>query len=428
MELKKILLIFLLAFFIRSLFLLNPFETADSDEYKLYATNLLRYHTFSSSKNPPILPSTFRTPIYPMFVTSIYFLFGTKDIFVYLFQVIIGSLTCIVLYFLTLDLFHNRKIATLTGLLCAMHPFLYFLTSSLMTETLFTFLLSVTILMLVKTNIYKSIKMCFCSGVFLGITTLCRPTTQFLPLFVLLIMVFILMNKKLFVRYSLIFILGFILSILPWVARNYIVTNEFIPISGGRGVNLYLATLNSEIYHDVKNFDAHDAANKDELYKRYIDNWNTPGVIEIEREMWKKAIARIKKRPFEFMLKRLKIQPFLWVGSSYLINLNWSEVFKKDNYIIFFMKLFILLFFHILPILMYLFGGWLIRKKWKKYILVYFIPIYFALVYFPIHTEMRYSIPAYPYVLLFSSYVIYYFYKKFTRKISNGNVYSNTSL
>ncbi len=404
---KDLLIIFFIALIFRLLFLLHPYETGDSCEYRLYALNMIKYHTFSYSREPPIIPSTHRTPVYPLFIAIIYSIFGVKDIFIYVIQALISTVTCLIIYFIALELFHKRIIAFLSGVAVALYPFLSWFVSTVMVETLFAFLLAATLLFIiwgVKTNSWK---LFLTGGVLLGLTTLCKPTTQFLLLFIIFSLWFIYSNKELFFRNSLIFFVGFIICILPWTIRNFAITKQIIPITSQGLDNFYLATLDTSVFDDVAQNNFWIGGQRDALLKGYLSTvHNDSKNREVKKEMLGKAILNIKKNPLAFIARRLKCEFFLWAGSNYMIETTWSEAIRKHAYGIIIGKFIITIFLHIFPISMYLFAGWLLRNDWRKYLLVYSIPVYFAILHFPIHIEMRYSMPAYPYILIFCIYAL----------------------
>lgn len=418
---KDLLIIFSLALILHSLFLLRPYETGDSYEYRTYASNIIKYNRFSYSENPPIVSSTFRTPVYPVFIAMVYSAFGMKDIFVYLAQVIISALTCLVMYFIAVNLF-DRRIAFLAGIVITLHPFLGWFVSTLLTETLFTFLLSVTVLFILRAIKLNKIRLFFLSGILLGVTTLCKPTTLFLFIFVASALLFIFNKKDLAIKYIAILFIGFTVSLLPWTLRNYIVTKRFIPITTEGPANLYIATLDSGIFDDVKQNNFYAGGQRDTLFKRHLLNvHNDQALRQVSKEMWEKAIIKIKNNPLAFIFKRVKYQFYLWAGSNYMIETTWPEAISRRAYGIIIAKFIITVFLHIFPISMYLFAGWLLKSDWRKYLLVYLIPIYFAILHFPIHIEMRYSMPAYPYILIFCVYAILDLAARTKSKITGNN-------
>src|SRR3954462_4193085 len=58
-----------------------PVSDLDSSGYTVIADNMLSHHIFSEYLNPPYLPSTFRTPTYPVLLAAWKFLFRSFSFF-----------------------------------------------------------------------------------------------------------------------------------------------------------------------------------------------------------------------------------------------------------------------------------------------------------------------------------------------------------
>lgn len=406
MQKKDLLIIFSVALLIRALFLFHPYETGDSKEYRTLASNLIKYSSFTYSSQLPISPTTHRTPVFPGFIALIYLVFGMNDKFIYAAQAVISAISCLVVYFIALDLF-SRKVAFWSAMAVALHPFMSWFVNTSMPETLFAFLLLVAIFSLSRAVKLNNNWLFLLGGILLGISALCRPTTKFMFLWVIFILLLIYRNKKVFLKYSMIFLVGFFLSVLPWCIRHYIVSKQVIFITSQGPDNLYLASLPGNVFDDVTQYDFSVGGSRDPLImKAMLSEANDSELRQVKKDMWKKIIANISANPLAYIGNRIKCEFFLWVGSNYIISMNFSEALSRRLYGVLILKSFVVIFLHILPICMYFFAGWLLRKGWRKYLLVYSVPVYFAILHFPIHIEMRYSMPAYPYILIFCIYAI----------------------
>src|SRR5262249_36213633 len=101
-------------------------------------------------------------------------------------------------------------------------------------ETLFTALLVLSIVMLIRSLSQQGgVRLSFVAGLALGITTLVRGTTQFLPVFFFVISGFQGIPKRL-VKCTL-FLLGMCLLVLPWTWRNLYTLGEPIIVQTGFG-------------------------------------------------------------------------------------------------------------------------------------------------------------------------------------------------
>ena len=196
--------------------------------YYNLAVNLLEYNVFSNPIGPPFVPNIFRTPIYPFFLASLYALFGYKLYIPILCQLLISSLTCIVTYKIAKILF-IEKAALCAGLFTAFEYSSVLFANILITDTLFSFLFIMHIYFLIKFFKTNSKKTLVYSAILLGCSTLCRPVSVYFFLF--LIWIFVLHYKNNFwegiLKYA-VFTLIFILTLLPWMLRNYIVSGRFL--------------------------------------------------------------------------------------------------------------------------------------------------------------------------------------------------------
>lgn len=208
----------------------------DATGYHKIAVNLLENNGFSTSESFPYAPDISRTPVYPFFLAALYAIFGYKPYMAILFQLIIASMTCILIYKIA-KIFFNEKIAFLAGLLTAFEYSGILYSNQLLTDTLFTFLFIVHIYFLVKFLTTNNNKGLVYSGVFLGVSTLCRVVSVYFLIF--LIAVFFLHFRKslpkAIIKYSIL-TLVFLLTITPWMVRNYTVSGKFLVSSVQEGV------------------------------------------------------------------------------------------------------------------------------------------------------------------------------------------------
>jgi 4-amino-4-deoxy-L-arabinose transferase-like glycosyltransferase len=191
----------------------------------------------------------FRDPTYPIFTPPLYavfiaggsILFGNNQLPIKVFQVIVDGLMVVIIYLITEKVF-DRRVAVLSSVAWAIYPFAIYPTIYIGSETIFTFLLGCAILFIVRALHLKNVYDYLLTGCFLGLATMVRGTTQFLPL--LLPLVFVSaegINKHMVMNY-LILCLVFATVLLPWGMRNYLVLGKFIPVANASGVFLYGAS------------------------------------------------------------------------------------------------------------------------------------------------------------------------------------------
>ena len=196
----------------------------DSIQYWQIAENILNHGSFSLSNTQPIIPDHSRTPLYPLFISMLKWL-GSDASGIIFIQILVSVATCLIVILLTYKLVNSWKAANLAGAIMAVDIPSIVYSNSLLTETVFTFLLTLSLLFLV---LYfkepEKTSPLLISGTLMGLSILCRPVSAFLPLFILFL--FFILPKKpkvyLFKRASLYLTLCFVV-VSPWLTRNQLI-------------------------------------------------------------------------------------------------------------------------------------------------------------------------------------------------------------
>lgn len=218
----------------------------DSLTYQTIAFNILREHCYCLLPN---LPTVDRAPLWPAIIAAIYGALGPHDRTVRLFLCIVGSATCVLIYFFARDLF-SKHAGLFAGLFAAIYPFLFVYDAWLYSESLYIFLVLAfcyTLYYLQRTLRWSLILL---SGVLLVLLSLTRPNgPAILALF--LIWAFVMGRAKQIpwpgvIRSALTVIIVFLALIAPWTIRNYEVTHAFVPTAVGDG-KVLLGAYNDKI-------------------------------------------------------------------------------------------------------------------------------------------------------------------------------------
>jgi len=171
-------------------------------------------------------PYAYKAPGYPIFLAFFYKFFGVfwPAIIV---QIILSSFLAVLIFKISATIGLGKKISWLAGILTATGPHLIYYGNVYVTESLFAFLLLFGIFFFIKFLKEISLKYALLSGFFLGIDTLVKVSTQFLPLAFLPFFVFLIyrssktVRKKLII-YCLFFLFIFAVVLTPLAIRNYI--------------------------------------------------------------------------------------------------------------------------------------------------------------------------------------------------------------
>ena len=203
----------------------EPAVRSDAVDYVVYSSNILHYGVFSRSYSPnkPPDPDCYRTPGYPLFLALIVRLGGPTHLYsnVLFVQAVMGALM-VPLTFLAASSFMPFLPALFSALLVCASPHLISIGGYVLTESLFGFLLLISLCFYLFACRRGGTWRWVCAGFLFGIANLVTPTVLPLPWFLagLTFLVFRRMGKD--VRKSLaIFLLVFSIIPVGYAVRNH---------------------------------------------------------------------------------------------------------------------------------------------------------------------------------------------------------------
>jgi 4-amino-4-deoxy-L-arabinose transferase-like glycosyltransferase len=220
----------------------------DSAFYQGIAFHLLNEHCFCLEA---FVPTVDRAPLWPFTIAGLTLIFGQSDYFARLFLSLVGSGTCVLVYFFARDLF-SWRIGVLAGVFAAIYPELYIYDGWLYTESLYIFLLFAMCygLYRLQHTPERNWRIWILCGVLLGLLSLTRPNgTIVIVLFVIWCAIMVwqkFLSLRVTIRGVLVSTLIAIVLIAPWTIRNYLVSHAFVPIATGDGTVL-LGAYNIEV-------------------------------------------------------------------------------------------------------------------------------------------------------------------------------------
>lgn len=196
---------------------------ADAKDYYSYAINMKNLFLYSRSwpSSTAPKPDALRSPGYPFFISNLVTWPPTQAMIwsISFWQALLDTLT-VLMTFLLAKQFFGAKLALFTALITTISPHMISATSYILTETLFSFLMTASALSFVIAIKKKTHFMFLFAGALLALASLTRPTIQFF-IIPLVISLFIArnslhLNKKVLIS----LILGFFITYMPWTARN----------------------------------------------------------------------------------------------------------------------------------------------------------------------------------------------------------------
>ena len=320
---KLVFLFFLMLFFelltIFALTRLNSLEIffrGDGRDYQNLANDLINHQTFAITSQPPFLPTSFRTPIYPFWLAFIYLIFQSYNAAIFI-GAAIFVLSAPIVYLIGKEIF-PEKIAFLSAVIFAVEPWALFQAGFIAAEQIFMpiFLFSVYLFCLYLK--YGKTSNLHWSSFLLAIAALIRPIALYF-IAILIFLAFILEFKKSFwrsLKVSTLAFLMFIAVLSPWFIRNKFVlgTWQFSSASGLSVFNdyfmleRYLGRIDSkeDIYEKAKQLTG--ASNDIEAIT----------TVENSKKLSDFAVKGILSYPYAFLTMHfLEGVPLFLVGNSY---------------------------------------------------------------------------------------------------------------
>ncbi len=241
----QIVAILFLAVAVRMVFVITaPPPNGDAkSRYVATAVNVLDGHGFSVYQQPPYKPGEATVPVYPLLIAAVYKLFGRHDVAVRLVQVLLDIATCLLIGFASFSLapepFKERSAVCAIAIAGIFSWFTMIWTADLLTET-FTLFLTMSVIalcILAMRRPQKSGWLWLAIGLGCGLALLTRPDSVILAISVLLVSLGGVAQQRSWgrVQNALTLLLGIVLVLAPWVARNYFTLGKFQPLASEYG-------------------------------------------------------------------------------------------------------------------------------------------------------------------------------------------------
>lgn len=401
----KLTIIFILALSLRLIAILSmPAENKslehDAYRYDQIARSILAGEGFSKDGKP----IAWRGPVYPYFLALIYKVFGFNTDVVRTIQAIIASILCLVVYKIGRVVF-SEIVGLGAAFFCAIYqPFIYYLywggPGYLYTETLFMFLVALSILALLTYTRNQTLKNIVFVAVALGVAALTKPT---LLIFLPVLGVWVWQLKRFsFLKASkdfLLFIFMFFIVALPWTIRNYIVFKEFIFISN-EGGDVFLKG-NHPLASGGVVWVKSELEKNPKLSEKYSETY-------IKNAKYKEGLRYLFADP-----KRI---PYL-MFKKFIVNWN---LFGEDGLYNFCYGL--AFFFGSIGIIFSL------RKMNAKSLLLLSMLFWVTLIALIFFGEPRYRYPAEPYLIIFAAYGVHSLFARRKNRILPSMIFASIIL
>jgi len=389
-EKRKILYIFLLALILRVGFILTLDNSVDVwgdwwDELGWKIASGKGYWV-----NNPYFPNgpkfyAWRSPGFPLFLAIIYKIFGHSFLAAKIGLAILSSITVVLLYLLG-KILVDEKTGFWTSLIYSIYPASIFWTGYLAPETISTFLLVLSVVLILKGEIENKKNLYFIlGGLFLGYLYITRPT--FLVIGPFFIIALLLKHGKKIMPY--IILMTIFMSIFPllWGIRNFKVLNHFVFTSTEGGIVFFIAN-NEYSLNNPSGF----------YHAENIEEFKGLSEVEVDKLLYKKTFEFIKKNPKLYI--KLVFDRFLRFWRFYPHSISGPGApYRKLHQIVSFLWE--------TPIILLGFSGIFISlKEFKKWVLLYSVIFIYTGISILIRTTIRYRFPIMGFLIIFSIYFI----------------------
>src|SRR3989339_79079 len=169
-------------------------------------------------------------PLYPVFLALFFLLFGVSTWAFFLPQVLIGALTCVLIYILAEELF-DTKTAFLSAIAVTFYPDLIFWTYTMRPETIFIFFLTLSFWLIHKGTMEVRFPLLAAGAASYGLVCLTRNSfTPFIP--ILIFWVLMAWDGSIKKKLLAVLISTIVVSavLFPWALHNKIVFHRFSPM------------------------------------------------------------------------------------------------------------------------------------------------------------------------------------------------------
>jgi len=229
-------------FLVRLIFLIETAGTelqiVDEQHYYQLASSLFAGWGFAWG---PDKLTSIRPPLYPGFMALVWTVVGERSLLAIRgFQIVISLINVVLVYQLGRKIF-NQRVGILGATIFCFYPSLVAFNFLILTEVLFTCLLTAFLLIYVYLLQTNKGTMAFWSGLALGLAALTRSIVWPLPLILCPLAFFTLSGTKATrLKLSVMLLLGYLVVVAPWAVRNTNLQGVFTVVNSMGGVTLLM--------------------------------------------------------------------------------------------------------------------------------------------------------------------------------------------
>lgn len=446
----RYLLIILLAAFI---FRLGYFIEMKEDPEFLHANVDALYHDYwawgivtgewqppHDLQNPHIESRPyFRPPFYPYYLSAVYRVFGHSKLAPRLLQMLIGILSCAILFLVARKIFGDQ-IAFISGLIMAFYWAFVFYEKELREVSLLVLFLPLLILWLMKLYEKPAIRRFVLCGFLLGIIIITRPNfLLFIPFAVGWLFVYSkLKDKKKKYLHIGIFLLCTILPISAVTLRNVIKGKDFVLISSNGGINLYVGNNPTATGNTIALPPEIPLFRNAFMYSKIVKHVEGEVGKELKHSQvssyfTRRALAYMKENPSRTIAMAFR-KALMFIGGVEIPSERDLVAGRNKSRVLKIIPLNFALVFALCLMGMIVYFTTIVKLKKKKQagqeralpvpekssfhfvVLVLFLAGIYYLSYLPFFITSRFRMCIIPFLILFAGYMVYQIYRKITLK------------
>lgn len=211
------------------------------DGYDEIARHWIHGHGYVD--RPGDAPNLVKPPGYVFFLAGLYTLFGeevNEGVRVRVAQSLIDTGTVFLVFLLGVRVFGDRRVGILGALLWAVYPQMIVYGARVAPESLFVFLLTALMLLLIRLRAEGRLRDALSVGVLFGLAVLVKEKLIFFPPLLLLLVLFApALPGRRRVALALLLAAAALAVTTPWLVRGYRVAGTFVPVTlrSGRALN-----------------------------------------------------------------------------------------------------------------------------------------------------------------------------------------------
>ena len=380
----------------------------DQREYHHFAEKILedKHHLYAYG---------YRLYGYPLLLALIYKFFGVGDVFIWkIVQALLDASCGLMIYYLGSHLSANKKAALIGFILYMFNPFTSGYIGVRLTEISAIFLVTLAFFLLYRFLIKRSLLLSFLIALVLGFIPAVRPgfLSFCLILFLFIVtyisqLIFSIKKKIVYVMVSsFIFFLPFVYTIVG----NYTYFHTF-------SISTFDSVFTREFYISLF-IDSQDKVKVfppqvNQIYYDYSSVGDPLARKEMEKRYQQMALARVRSEPDAFILSRIAKLWYVWEKNAiFPYNNPGGEMFKKavcwTNVVLLGLGFLGFIYWSIAEIK----GDR--NRKFFQFIFLLFIA-YISIIHAFTITANRFSLPAYPLIIMFAGLGIWYMMKRLVR-------------